>query len=365
MSRALAGRATSRWIWVAAVWLGVGLFDATQTVFSMRAEGMHHAWVKLFVTLLLAWVPLACATPVILDLARRFPLARFHSATTWAAHISAWFAICVVSSIWVAGFERLLDPWNNPGGPGSYFDRVEYRFFGGLVSYFVLYGAILGVGHALDSSDRLAREQTQTARLSEQLSRAQLNALRRQIEPHFLFNTLNAIAGLVRERRNEEGVSMIAQLSDFLRRTIEDSNRQEVPLSEEIDYLQRYLAIQKVRFADRLRVDFQVPEDLMLSQVPSLVLQPVVENAIKHGIAKQVQGGRIRISASRSNGMVSLKVYNDGPALRASDKPTAGIGILNLRTRLENLYGTKFELTLRDELPHGVEACVSLPFREK
>ena len=241
-----------------------------------------------------------------------------------------------------------------------------FRFFSGLISYLILYAAILGVGYALESRDRLARQQTETARLNEQLSRAQLESLRRQVEPHFLFNSLNAVAGLVREGRSETAVNAISKLSDFLRRVLEDSNRQEVRLGEEIEYLQKYLEVQKIRFAERLEVKLQVPAELLRSQVPSLILQPMVENAIKHGIAKRAQGGEIRVSATRSNGMLKLTVYNDGPALAAGgeDGPS-GIGISNTRTRLQRLYGESFELSLQNHGQHGVEAAVSVPFREQ
>ena len=356
----------AQWIWIAAIWFSIGCFDATQTVFSMRAEGMHHAWLKLFITLFLAWIPMMLATPFILEFGRRFPPTRLLSFSTWAVHLSAWCGICLISSAWVSIFEHTLNPWADPSGPPLFLQRVSTRFTSGLLSYFILYVAALGIGYALDSKERLARERMQSARLSEALSKAQLNALRRQIEPHFLFNALNSIAGLVRENRNEAAVKMIAGLSDFLRRVIEDNNRQEVPLSEEVEFLQKYLEIQKVRFADRLAVQLEVPSELLRSQVPSLILQPMVENAIKHGIAKRAHGGEIRISAFRSNGTLTLKVYNDGPSL-STDANTAGagVGISNVRTRLQSLYGDGFEMKLTNEGPHGVEASVSLPFREK
>jgi LytS/YehU family sensor histidine kinase len=222
---------------------------------------------------------------------------------------------------------------------------------------------ILLVNHVLDSRAQLAFQQTETARLNEQLSKAQLSALRQQIEPHFLFNTLNAIAGLVREKRNDAAVSMIVRLSDFLRRVVDDSGRQQVPLAEELEFTQKYLDIQKARFAERLQFSVDVPQDLLPAQVPSLILQPMVENAVKHGIARRVQGGTIRITASRSNGTLTIRVYNDGPRLRAGwDNGETGIGILNVRTRLQGLYGDQFELSMRDQQPGGVEATVSVPF---
>jgi two-component system, LytTR family, sensor kinase len=355
-----------RWFLIAAIWFGVGLFDATQTVFTMRAEGMHHAWARLFFTLLFAWVPLALATPVVLMLGRRYPPWHLWAFSAWIIHLLFCCAICLIASTWTAGFEVLLNPWADPSGPGTWSHLIFFRFFSGLISYLVLYIAILGIGYALDSRERLAHQQTETARLNEQLSKAQLSALRRQLEPHFLFNTLNSIAGLIRENRNDAAVNMIAGLSDFLRHVVEDSNRQEVQLEEEIEYTQKYLEIQKVRFAERLALTLEIPSELLRSQVPSLILQPMVENAVKHGIARRAQGGEIRITAFRSNGMLTLKVYNDGPSLAANyENAGSGVGISNARARLRGLYGDSFELKMQNQGSHGVEASVSVPFREK
>ena len=156
-----------------------------------------------------------------------------------------------------------------------------------VVLYVSLYAALLGISYILESKERLIRQQIETARLNEQFSKAQLDALRRQIEPHFLFNALHAIAGLVRENRNDAAVTMIARLSDFLRRVVDTSDRHEVPLGEEAQFLQKYLEIQKVRFAERLQLSVDIPEKLLTAQVPSLILQPLVENSIKHGICER------------------------------------------------------------------------------
>jgi sensor histidine kinase YesM len=158
---------------------------------------------------------------------------------------------------------------------------------------------------------------------------------------------------------------MIAGLSDFLRRVVEDSDRYEVPLGEELEFAQKYLGIQKIRFAERLRFSAHVPAELLPAPVPSLILQPMVENAVKHGIAKRVHGGEIRISAFRSNGTLTLRVYNDGPGLPAGwEKTHSGIGIANVRTRLQSLYGDSFELSMQNQSPDGVEVSLSVPFRE-
>jgi two-component system LytT family sensor kinase len=353
-----------QWFWIAAIWSGFGLFDATQTVFSMRAEGMHHAWRWLFLTLLVGWLPWALATPFVLRLGRRFPPTQLRPLSTWLRHFAACIAIDLAFSAWSATLEKLTNPYAMPN-PGKFLQLLSGKFYGGLLSSFILYGTILLVSYLLDSRERLARQQTEAARLNEQLMKAQLSALRRQIEPHFLFNTLNSIVGLVREKRNDAAVTMIVELSDFMRRVLEDSNRQQVPLEEELEFTRKYLEIQKVRFVERLQCTMNVPSELLPAQVPMLILQPIVENAIKHGIAKRDQGGAVRILASRSNGMLTLSVYNDGPALPAAgEKITSGIGISNMQTRLQSLYGDNFKLNMQNQGSTGVEVSVSVPFKE-
>jgi two-component system, LytTR family, sensor kinase len=358
-------RPRSHWLWIASIWFGIALFDATQTVFVMRSEGMHHAWGRLFVTLFLSWIPWALATPVVLALANRYPPGRWQQLSTWMIHAATFAAVGLVQAAWRAVLDVWLDPWAYPGGPGSFGKNFSNVLYNSLLAYLVLYITVLVVGAMLASRERLTLQQSEAARLAEQLSKAQLSALRQQIEPHFLFNTLNAIAGLVREHRNEAAVSMIVQLSDLFRRLLENSNQQEVPLGQEVDFLQRYLDIQKARFADRLQLSFDVPLELMSAPIPSLILQPVVENAVKHGIAKRAQGGIIRISASRLNGMLTLRIFNDGPRLPDDfERTPPGIGISNVRTRLERLYGDRFDLCLCNQEPDGVEVLVSVPFRE-
>ncbi len=361
--RQSAPRWLRRWRWIALIWGGIGLFDATQNVFVMRAEGMHHAWLRLFFTLFFSWVPFALATPAVFGVARKFPAAQWKRGSTWAVHLGAAVALGIVHAGWIALWERALNPWMLDPGPKEFPDLWLHKFLNGLLSYMILYGLILLVAHIQESRETLALQQTETARLNEQLSKAQLSALRRQIEPHFLFNSLNAIAALVREGKNDAAVSMIARLSDFLRRVVNDSDRQQVPVAEELEFAQKYLDIQQARFAERLQFSVDVPAELLSAQVPSLILQPMVENAVKHGIAKRVSGGAIRIAAVRSNGMLKLSVYNDGPALPAEwEKSHSGIGIVNTRTRLQSLYGNAFELTLRNREPDGVEAAVSVPY---
>jgi len=356
-----------RWIWIVSIWLGFGLVDAVQTGYGMRGEGMHHAWVRLFWTCVVGWVPWALATPLVLWLGRRFPPVTLRPVTTWLVHLAACATVGLTFAGWMTWLDFAFNPYARNSSPGTFTHIWANKFYNGILSFLVLYAAIVTVSYVLDSRERLALQQTETARLNEMLSKAQLDALRRQIEPHFLFNTLNAVAGLVREGRNDDAVGMIAGLSDFLRRVLQDSSDQQVPLGEEMAFAQKYLDIQKVRFAERLQLSVDVPSELYPAQVPSLILQPMVENAVKHGIAKRAQGGAIRIAASRSDGMLTLKVSNDGPSLPAGwdldgEMARPGIGMSNVRTRLQSLYGNAFELTMRNQDAGGVEVSVSLPF---
>ena len=203
-------------------------------------------------------------------------------------------------------------PWGNRRPP-TFWDTWSTTLLYQVLIFLIAYVLILTITYLVDSRENVARQMTETARLNEELSKAQLAALRRQMEPHFMFNTLNSIAGLVRDHRNDAAVSMIVGLSEFLRRASEDSHRSQVTLAEEVEYLQRYVDIQKVRFGERLRVSVDIPADLLDAQVPNLLLQPLVENAIKHGIAKRVAGGTVRVAGARRDGSLCLSVYNDGP----------------------------------------------------
>ena len=349
-------------MWIASLWLVFALVNATQIVVGMRAVGMQHAWSRLFLTVLVSWLVWALATPFVLRLGRRFPPTHWRPVRTWFAHLGACLAIGVVYSAWAALLQLRLQPWGY--AQVSDFGKTSFSvFYGEFHLFLILYAAILAISHTLESSRRLAQRETEAARLNEQLSRAQLDALRRQLEPHFLFNTLNAIAGLVRETRNDAAVSMIVGLGDLLRRVLEGSDRQEVSLGEEMEFLETYLDIQKTRFAERLQLSVNVPREFLAAQVPSLILQPMVENAIQHGIGTRAAGGAIRITAAQDNGSLTLSVYNDGPRIPEDwEQLRSGVGISNVRTRLQSLYGSACSLNIRNH-DRGVEVLLSVPFK--
>ena len=344
--------------------MGAGaLFDASQSVLFMRAIGKQHAWL-IFGTELASWLPWVLATPLVIGLARRYEIILRTSIRTAAVHFAAFAAISLVAEAWFAVLQVLFNPWDYPRQP-TFMDTWRTSLLFQVLTFVIVYMLIVTVTYVMDARERMARQMTETARLSEELSKSQLAALRQQIEPHFMFNTLHSITGLVRNHRNDAAVSMIVGLSEFLRRALEDSHRSQVTLAEEVEYLQRYLDIQKIRFGDRLQVSMDIPAELLRAQVPNLLLQPLVENAIKHGIAKRAAGGSVRIAGACNNGNLCLRVYNDGADSPADWQATrTGVGISNLRTRLQILHGEQSELQLRQLDAGGVEAVVTLPLKE-
>ncbi|MET3135630.1 hypothetical protein AAKU55_005943 [Oxalobacteraceae bacterium GrIS 1.11] len=238
------------WLQIAAAWLTIALFDATQTVLSMRAMGMHHAWVTLFVVTMVSWALWPAFTPAVLSLLQRFRLPT-KSAMAWFVHALSCAAIGLAWATWATLLEYCTNPLANPSGPDP-FSAIWYpKFYGMLIVGCIIYGAIVALNLSLDAHMRLAKQQAANARMSEVLAQAQLAALRLQLEPHFVFNCLNAVTGLIREKRGNDAITMIAALSDLLRRVTDHSDRQYVALEEEIAFLRKYLEIQQIRFAER------------------------------------------------------------------------------------------------------------------
>jgi two-component system, LytTR family, sensor kinase len=281
----------------------------------------------------------------------------------WGVHVIN--ALCV--DVGLAAWTTFLVVTYHPFGPAFHIEALPH-FLTGVYSNLhvtiIFYALILAMSAFFDSRDRLARQNVELVQLNEQLAQTQLSALRRQIEPHFLFNALNSIAGLIRENRPTEAISMLVTLSDFLRRTLLESNHQEVPLSEEIEFAKQYLAAQKVRFAERLQLSVDVPSALQSATVPNLLLQPLVENAIKHGIEKRKEGGCVRIVASTRDGRLHISVTNDGPPLSSGwESASSGVGVANVRARLKGLYGDAASFEMSSRSLGGVEVAIVMPLR--
>jgi len=234
----------------------------------------------------------------------------------------------------------------------SYFRQSTFNIF-----TYLLTAAVL---HALDAN-RLSRDRAvHAAALQGQLSQARLEVLKMQLQPHFLFNTLHAMAALVHDEPHS-AERMILRLGDLLRAAVDLAGRPVIPLSEEIDLLQAYLDIEQIRFRDRLTVKMEIPADLGGTSVPNLILQPLVENAIKHGAAKQLGSTEIRVAVRRSGNDLVLEVSNTGNPAVASSPPVAGVGIGNTRARLAELYPNRHEFTVVVRPGGGAVATIRIP----
>ena len=232
-------------------------------------------------------------------------------------------------------------------------------------TYVVLFCAIVGAQIAFRWYANWQAQRLVAARMNEDLMQAQLRALQAQLNPHFLFNALNSVVALI-GRDPALAQRTVVRLADLLRATLRAEHVQEVPLAQELELTRRYLDIELVRFADRLHVQWNVPEPLgaaLSGVVPAFALQPLVENALVHGIAKRPTGGDLTISAARDGTQIELRVCDNGDGLTSSDSHGTGVGLANLRARLERLYGAAASLTLHDRATGGAEAILRIPFR--
>jgi LytS/YehU family sensor histidine kinase len=206
------------------------------------------------------------------------------------------------------------------------------------------------------------RLEVHSSELAAQVSAAQLSALKMQLHPHFLFNTLGAIMVLVRQQNGQQAELMLARLSDMLRLTLEDVEAQEVPLWRELEFLRLYLSIEQVRFQDRLRVQITAEPGVSEAFLPHMALQPIVENAVRHGLGQSEKAIMIDVKASRTGRNLVLTVTDDGPGSPSSGFDGKGIGLKNTRDRLKRLYGSEATLLAENTSPRGVQVTMTLPF---
>ena len=349
--------------WIVGLWTLFGLVVAGQEYFGAMPGEKHDDLGRILTwrfSIVSTWMVL---TPIILWLGRRFRPERPHRVRHVLVHLAAGSLVSLVAIGAYTAWSHALEmfPRFPLVGVDRYLHFVSMYFSVDLITYF----GVLAIGLAVDYQQRSREAALQAAELREQLSGAQLQTLRLQLQPHFLFNTLNTIVGLIRNREHHEAIEMTTGLSDLLRRVLEQSERPEVPLREEMGMLERYLDIQRMRFSDRLQVEISIDTDTLDARVPSFILQPIVENGLRHGIAATDAGGTLRVNATRRNGVVRIAVFNDGPALPPgwSVDSGAGVGLSNTRARLQRLYGDGGRLELRNVDDRGVEATLTIPFR--
>jgi two-component system, LytTR family, sensor kinase len=351
-----------------AVWTIVGLFFFSQDLSRARYWGDPTPWWRFLLSWMSSTTLFAALTPPMLWMGRRYPLDERGWVRRLPIHLLASVAVALLH---VAVASYSVPRTGVLGGmtPKSYRDAFFFMMVIAMHSNVLSYWTVLALQHGIrvfrryqEREKAALRLEAQAAALSAQLSRAQLSALKAQLQPHFLFNTLNAIMVLVRQRQVELAETTIARLGDLLRFVLDDVEANEVSLRRELEYLERYLAIEQLRFADRLRTEIDAEPAVLGAALPHLGLQPLVENAVRHGIGKSASAQLVRVRACRQGDELIVTVEDDGPGPGDPGEPGSGIGLSNTRARLAQLYGDRARLTLAARPGGGAVATLSVPF---
>jgi signal transduction histidine kinase len=304
------------------------------------------------------WLALGILTPIPYYLGTRFPIRRKHWKRELGAHFAGALGLCIGWASFGVLLGSLLHRYPAVGPLSQAFlswTLITIPFS------FLMYSAVLGCVYAFSYFARAQEREAFAARLTAQLAEARLGALRMQLNPHFLFNSLNALAVLMREQNIPDALRMLELLADVLRQVLTADQRPQVLLADELIFLEQYFAIEQIRFSDRLRVHWSIDDRARVAMVPSFLLQPLAENAVKHGIAKRADAGHIDISAHLVEDHLELSVRDDGVGI--GSRYAEGVGLSNTRERLRTLYGEDAALRLKANAEGGTEAILSIPFR--
>ena len=356
----------TRWLFAFLFWTFVGLFFSTQVYLLIHVvEGRPFSFAKAVRSTLPDWYLWAFLAIPIVRLSQRYPL----ETKTWRESIwihlpaSAAFATfhiaLAVSSLL---FFEALD-----GNSHSWVEKFEFNFIWYFHYDVLTYWAILGFAHAVQFYRSFQERRVAALQLQAQLSEAQLQALKMQLHPHFLFNTLNSMSSLLQRSGSQHpdvktAKKMIVRLADFLRLTLQNSGAQDVALQQELEFLRCYLEIEKVRFQDRLTVNMDIAPETLQMRIPNLILQPIVENAIRHGIAPRSTPGVLDIRTIRKNGTLQVRIRDNGAGLPEDFQ--AGVGLSNTLSRLQQSYGDSFRLVLENSDTGGAEVVMEIPSNE-
>lgn len=361
---------------VSAAWI----LPATLAVLRQFAQSHLNGWGPVSVRDLLwaggDWFVYAFLTPGVFTVSRRWPLARPHLARRVALHFVISILFCVAWATCgkllqlvlallfdLSAVRAAMQPGSAQFWHGIGVDWLSW-IFSTLPFGVAVYLCVAGIEHAIRYFVEAREREVQVARLSEQLAGARFAALQAQVNPHFLFNTLNTIAVLVREDDRHAAVRIVEQLGEVLRSTLSSHRADEVTLGEELELVRQYVAIEQARFSDRLRPEFEIDDALLSAAIPGFALQHLVENAIRHGIAREPNAGRLIITVRRAGEMIEISVTDDGVAIDPSAVTPRGHGIENTRERLRALYGEGASLVVVGRSEGGTIATLKVPFRE-
>src|SRR5262245_1965799 len=346
-------RRLARGILIFCVWTLLGALSAVRVMITYAYSGNIVTWRRALVIALADWYVWALLAPAIAWLARRFAIERRSWLRSLLVHIPASLFFSIPKMVIEFRLLQWLDPPSAQRYPVLQFPSTLFTYY-----------AILGAIYAFDYYGKYREHELKASQLQAQLAQAQLQSLKMQLHPHFLFNTLHAISSLM--RRDVEGAErMITRLSDLLRLTLENVGAQETSLRQELEFLERYLEIEQTRFRDRLQVKMDIEPEALDARVPNLILQPLVENAVRHGIAPHAAPGLIEISARLKENKLELQVSDNGAGLpdarRAQVKE--GVGLGNTRARLDQLYGADYLFDLSNRDKGGLVVSLTIPFR--
>jgi len=354
-----------KWLAIFALWTFFALFFATQLAlqYQQLTDNSIPFWRILSWQLVSGYIWFGIS-PIILYLAKRFPFDDGKWKTSLPVHVVA----CLV----IAPIQLLLDSFvlTRLGYPPNktfpnFFEAYRFFLVVNVHLSMLIYMGVVGIASAYRYYQKYRERELRASQLEARLAQSRLQVLKMQLHPHFLFNTLNAISELI-HRDPESADRMLMDLSDLLRLSLENLEVQEIPLYKELEFLGKFLEIEQMRFHDRLTVDMQISPETLDASVPNMILQPLVENAIKHGIAPRSGGGRIDIHAVRSNGHLEINVSDDGLGVPFGDLENLpeGVGLSNTRRRLRHLYGDQHQFDLRSTDNGGLSVNLVIPFKD-
>ena len=361
---------------VSAAWIVPAIFAVINRIAQAYLQGWEPATIRELLFEFGDWLLYALLTPGVFAISKRWPLARPYLARRITLHLIFSVLFCVawatcgqvlrVLLIRIFAPQIMQEAMQN--GMGQFWQRLGVELlswiFITLPFGVAVYLCVVGIEHATRYFVEAREREVQVARLSEQLSSARFAALQAQLNPHFLFNTLNTIAVLVRDDDRQGAVRIVEHLSELLRRTLTRHRVNEVTLGEELELVRQYVAIEQARFSDRLRPEFRIPDSLLSAAFPSFALQHLVENAIRHGIARHPDAGLLLVTAEHVGDVLQVTVVDDGAGIDPQAPAPPGHGIENTRERLRALYGANASLELVRRPEGGTIATLRVPYRE-
>lgn len=359
-----------QWFVIFGIWTVVALFFATNTYFTVADDDYHKNWIKLILFNVPNWYLWALFTPYAIKAVDRFPLL----TSKWAWHLIVHVTIGIGALFILSNYRVILSAlfWNyfdiTEVSLASYLSYFVNRFLSDIPFYMVLI-ATLTAWRAQQARQEQYMYSTEVRlknnALENELKEAQLMALRLQLSPHFLFNSLHTVSSLIEEGDKEKAIKMTTRIGDFLRRALAFEKQQFITLEKELEFFDLYLEIEKERFKDRLVVYKEIGDDVMQMVLPNLILQPLIENAIKHGISKKYDAHEITLTIRKELNHLNIRLYNDGPQIIAiKDSKREGVGLANVEKRLQKVYEDNYFFAVRNsDNGKGVTVDLNLPAR--